>query len=144
MSRFPLSSKGKEATFTPLESNTGFLLNLEGRKVITLKVPSKVAKEISGQEPQTSGGVLSRLKTKLGFTPDTEQWLTVTSVDNPLLAEYDKFGALVAQQLTTATGTEITKANLAISASVPITGPEQAIDNVESDRGLPERVPIGN
>jgi len=46
--------------------------------------------------------------------------LTVTSVDNLLPVESDKFGALVAQELTIATGTRITKTDLAISASVPI------------------------
>jgi hypothetical protein len=123
VSRLPSLSKGEETAFKPIESNAGFLLDLEGRKVITLRVPSKVAEEFSGQKRQKSG-ILARLKAKLGFGRETEHWLTITSVDNPLLEEYDKFGAMVAQELTTATGTTITKSNLAISASVPITRTE--------------------
>ncbi len=114
-----------EATFKPLGSNSVFLLDLDGHKVIALKLPSKVANEVSGQKRHTSG-ILGRLKAKLGLTPESEQWLTVTSVDNPLLQEYDKFGALVAQELTTATGTTITETDLAISASIPI-------EDLESD-----------
>jgi hypothetical protein len=136
-----LSSKSEERSFKPIESNAGFLLDLEGRKVITLRVPSKVAEEISGEEPQTSGGILSRLKAKLGFGRETEHWLTITSVDNPLLEDNDKFGAVVAQELTTATGTTITKSNLAISVSVPITRTESRL---QADKGLPNPSPVTN
>jgi hypothetical protein len=136
MSDFLLSAKGMEAKFKPLQSNAGFLLDLEGHKIIALKLPSKVAKEISGQERQTSGGVLARLRAKLGFEPETEPWLTVTSVDNPLLEDCEKFGALVAPELTTATGTSIAMTDLAISASMPITEMEQPPENVECKDGL--------
>lgn len=133
MSEFPWSSKGIEASFSPLESNGGFLLDLEGHKVVALRLPSKVAKEISGQEMETSGGILSKLKAKLGLTPETGRWLTVTSVYNPMLEEPDRFEALVAQGLTNATGAIVTKSNVAISASVPINRKGQPPDAVEGD-----------
>jgi hypothetical protein len=89
--------------------------------VIALKLPNKVAKEICHQEQETSRNMLARLKAKLGFDAKPERWLTITSVDNPLLVESDKFGTLVAEELSTATGTKITDADLAVSASVPLT-----------------------
>jgi len=121
MARFPWSSKAEEATFKPLNDNASFLLNLEGHRVVALRLPTKVAMELSGQELLESVGILSKLKAKLGLgsVAETVHWWTVTNVDNPLLDEHDKFEALVAQELTNATGTAVNKSDLAISASVP-------------------------
>lgn len=115
-----------DASLKPLETNPGFLLDLEGHKVVALRLPSRVVKKISGQEMETSGGILSKLKAKLRHAPETELWWTVTNVDNPLLEKSDRFKALVAHWLTTATGSTVNKADLAISASVPINGTIQA------------------
>ena len=70
--------------------------------MIALKLASKVAEHISGQE-NDSGGIISMLKAKLGLTSETERWFVVTSLNNPLLEEM-RFGALVADRLTKATG----------------------------------------
>jgi hypothetical protein len=81
----------------------------------------EVAKEIAGRDSTISQGILSKLKAKFAHNDETEQWLTVTNIDNPLLEEYDRFRALVVQGLSTATGITVPMSNLAISASVPIT-----------------------
>lgn len=65
---------------------------------------------------------LSKLKAKLGLIPEAERWFVISSVDNPLLREIAKFGPLVAEQITKASGTTVTEADLAISASVPVSG----------------------
>jgi hypothetical protein len=119
-------SQGIEASFKPIDTGAGFLLDLQGHKVVSLRLPGKVAKEISSEDVVESGGIFMRLKAKLGLIPETEQWLTVTSVDNPLLPQLDNFKALVAQQLTTATGTPITHSNLAVCASIPLNGTDQS------------------
>lgn len=142
MVKFPWSSKAEETSFKPLDSNASFLLNLEGHKVVALRLPSKVGMELSGQELLERVGMLSKLKAKLGFGSaiETERWLTITNVDNPLLDEHDKFEALVAQELTTATGTPVNKTDLLISASVPIDEDEPP-DLVKHEEGLPASVP---
>lgn len=138
MVKFPWSSKAEEASFKPLDGNASFLLNLEGHKVVALRLPTKVAMELSGQELLGSVGILSKLKAKLGLgsAAVTEHWWTVTNVDNPMLDEHDKFEALVAQELTSATGTTINKSDLAISASVPINEDEQP-NVVRREESLP-------
>ncbi len=142
MVKFPWSSKAEETSFKPLESNASFMLNLDGHKVVALRLPSKVAMELSGQELLEPAGMLSKLKAKLGLrtAAETEHWLTVTNVDNPLLDEHHKFEALVAQQLTTATGTPVNKSDLVISASVPIDGDEPP-DLVRHEERLPTPTP---
>jgi len=107
------------ASVKPLQNT--FLFDLEGHFVVALKLASKIAKQISGEDMKTSGGIVSSLKAKLGLTPRTERWFVVTSVDNPLLEEV-RFGALVADRLTKATGNTVAESDLAISASVPVTG----------------------
>jgi hypothetical protein len=124
MVRFPWSSKDEEASFKPLESNAGFVLDIERHKVIALKLPGELAKEIAGRDSTISQGILSKLKAKFAHNDETEQWLTVTNIDNPLLNDYDRFGTLVVQRLRAATGIAVPMSNLAISASVPITSME--------------------
>ncbi len=142
MVKFPWPSKAEEASFKPLESNASFLLNLEGHKVVALRLPSKVAMELSGQELLEPASMLSKLKARLGLgsVAETEHWLTVTNVDNPLLDEHTKFEALVAQELTTASGTAVNKSDLVISASVPIDGDEPP-DLVRHEERLPAPTP---
>jgi hypothetical protein len=111
-----------DATFKPLDSNTGFLLDLNGHKAVAMKLSNGVAKEITGHS--TSTGVLARLKAVFGGAPG-DQWLILTNSQNPLLKDYDSFSALVAKQLTTAIGTEVPTKKLIISGSIPITKTEQ-------------------
>lgn len=139
MVRFPWSSGVEETSFKPLDGNASFLLNLEGRKVVALRLPSRVAMELSGQELLGSVGVLSKLKAKLRLdsVAETEHWLTVTNVDDPLLDERDKLEALVAQELTTASGTAVNKSDLVISAIVPINGDEQPPEVMRHEESPP-------
>ncbi len=120
MDNAPGSINPSAASVKPLQNT--FLFDLEGHSILAAKVASKVAKEISGQDMKSSGGIISKLKAKLGLTKETERWFVVTSVDNPLLAEPDKFGLQVAERLTKATGTAVSKTDLSISASAPVAG----------------------
>jgi len=74
-----------EVSIKPLQNT--FLIDLEGHFVIALKLANKVAKQISGQE-NGSGGIISKLKTKLGLTSETERWFVVTSLNNPYLRKF--------------------------------------------------------
>jgi len=116
-----------EVSIKPLQST--FLIDLEGHSVIALKLASKVAKQISGQE-NSSGGIISKLKTKLGLTSETERWFVVTSLNNPLLEEI-WFGALVADRLTKATGTSITESELTISPAAGVGEKDDRFNSVE-------------
>ena len=122
MDNFPAS----EVSIKPLQNT--FLIDLEGHSVIALKLASKVAKQISGQE--NSGGIISKLKTKLGLTSETERWFVVTSLNNPLLEEI-WFGALVADRLTKATGTSITESELTISPAAGVREKDDRFNSVE-------------
>ena len=109
--------------------------NLEGHKTVAVRLPANVASEISGQDLLTSLGFFAKMKTKLRFTPEPESWLAVTSVDNPLLEQLDRFKALLVQHIAEATGKPVTKSNLAVSASIPVNGSEQlpeAVDGLSS------------
>ena len=121
-----------DTSLKALENGDCFLLDLEGHKTVALRLPVNVATEISGQDLLASGGLFAKLKAKFGLIPEAESWLAVTSVDNPLLERLDRFKALLVEQLADATGRPVTKASLAVSASVPVNGEEQ-LYAVEAD-----------
>jgi len=122
------------ALLKPLDAGECFLLDLEGHKTVAVRLPANVASEISG-EGLLPGGLFAKLKSGLGIAPETESWLAVTSLDNPLLEELDSFKALLARHLTDATGRTVTKLNLTVSASVPVNGKEQLYNMSEDDDG---------
>ena len=64
--------------------------------------------------------LLSKLKGKISGDSGTEQWLAVTSIANPMLEDYETFGSLIAQGLTTAIGIPVGKTDLAIVGSIRI------------------------
>ena len=79
-----------------------------------------MVREISGQDLLAVGGVLSRLRAKLKFTPEAERWLAVTSVDNPMLEQLDDFQASVARELGSATGGVVIGSSVEVCATVPL------------------------
>jgi hypothetical protein len=111
----------EQVAFKALGNDAGFVLEVEGNKVIALKLPSKTAKELAGQS--TSIGTLARLLSKLNRQSDEagQEWLVVTGVQNPLLEDYDRFAGLVAQELTKASGTIVPLSTLIISAGSAVT-----------------------
>lgn len=134
MDNVPGSINISAASVKPVQNT--FLFNLEGHSVVAVKVASKVAKQISGQDMKSSGGIIAKLKVKLGLAQETERWFVVSSVDNPLLEEI-WFGALIADRLSKATGTTVSESDLAISASVPVSGigeKDESSDAVRDDR----------
>ena len=116
MITFPSLKAAKVQTL----DNTGFVLDVKGHKVVALRVSSKVATEIAGDGSLMSEGLLSRLKAKISHASETEQWLAVTSIENPLLEDHDNFGVLIARGLTEASGIAVEKSDLAIAASIRI------------------------
>ena len=92
-----------------------------------------MAKEISGQET-TARGILSKLKSALGFGEETDRWLTLASVDNPLLEQTDRLAILVMEKLTRATGVAITESDLAISVVHPVHGNSRISDLKNNDQ----------
>ena len=122
------------ASLKPLGSGECFLVSLDGHKTIAVRLPADVTSEISGESLLIVQGFFAKMKSRLGLVPEPESWLAVTSVDNPLLEELDKFKSLLAARLTDATGIAVTKSSLAISASVPVNGKEQRF---EDDDNIP-------
>ena len=114
----PWSTKAK-VSFQPLDY-AGFVLDIQGHKVLALKLSTKIVTEITGNEPILSDGFLSRIKAKMNHAPETEQWLAVTSIENPLLENHDSLGTLIAQELTEACGTSVGKSDLRIAGSIRI------------------------
>ena len=66
--------------------------------------------------------------------------VVLTSVDNPLLEEIPKFLPLVTEALTKATGTAVRESDLAISASVPVSGIRDEAEPWESVRDDREKL----
>ena len=123
----------------PLEEGSCFLLDLEGHKVVTLRLQSKVAKEISGQDLAGPSGFFAKLKAKLKPNPESDRWLVVTNVDKPLLDRTGDLKTLIAGKLTDATGAAVTDSGLALCASVPVNGKEQAPEVPEDEVGIPNK-----
>ena len=85
-------------TFKPLDHNAGFVLNVEGRKVVALKLPSV---ESSGLGPLLLSSILKRFKDTAERNNGTRlQWLVWTGTEGAVMDEYDRFAVLVARWLT--------------------------------------------
>lgn len=128
----PLSEK-KNISANLLEDASCFLLDLQGRKVVTLRLPRNVARELSGQDLIPASGVLSKLKAMLRPDPETRRWLVVTSVDNPLLERLDDFKSLIAGNLSDESDTSVSPSSLSVCACVPINGREQAPEIIKDE-----------
>jgi len=100
-------------------------LDVEGRKVVALKLPGNIAREVAGQGSLTSG-MLARLA-KLWHPTEPEQWLIVANMQNGLIKDSERFAALVAQRLTEASGVTVSISNLVMAGSkVAVSKDEQA------------------
>jgi len=108
------------ASLKPLGNGECFLVDVGGHRTVAVRLPADVASEISRESILISQGLFTKVKSRLGLAPEPKGWLAVTSVDNPLLEELDRFKALLVARLTDATGIAVTKSSLAISASVPV------------------------
>jgi len=117
------------ASLKPLGNGECFLVDLDGYRTIAVRLPADVASEISGESLLISQGFFTKVKVRLGLASEPESWLAVTSVDNPLLEELDRFKALLVARLTDATGVAVTKSSLSISASVLVNGKEQVFED---------------
>jgi len=115
----PWSTRASKTSFQPL-ANSSFVLDVKGHKVLALRLSSKVATEISGNQPIRSEGFVSKIRAKVKRAPEAEQWLAVTSIENPLLEDHDNLGALIAQELTQASGVPVGKSDLMIAGSIRI------------------------
>jgi len=102
-------------TFKPLGNDSGFLLDIEGRKVIALKLPGDVAKEVAGQRSVTRG-VLAKLA-KLWRSAEPENWLIVANMQNGSLNDSETFASLVAESLSKANGATVPASELIIAGS---------------------------
>lgn len=125
--KFPWARGDENAdAFKALDNDAGFLLDVKGRKVVALKLPGNVAREVAGQASLTSG-VLARVA-KLWRPAEAEQWLIVANMQNGLMNDYDTFATIVAQRLTDASGVTVPVSNLIIARSkvAAITGEQTA------------------
>lgn len=114
--------------FKPLDNNAGFLLDVEGRKVVAVKLPGNVAREIAGQHVSLSGGVLTKLA-RLWRSAEPERWLIVANMGKVLFEDNPRFTALVAEGLTKATGVTVPLENLVISESKVVGVTEKQTDS---------------
>ena len=119
MVTLPWSTKTTKTSVRPLDKS-GYLLDVDGHKVLALRLSGKVATEIAGDASTAPEGLFSKLKAKISQTSEGEQWLAVTSIENPLLEDYNNFGALIAQSLTEVSGVTVGKSELAIAGSIRI------------------------
>jgi len=118
----------------PLQTNTAYLLEFEDQEVLALRLPAKIAKQLSGQRLSVRNTV-SRLKAKLRISSETEQWFTITNVDNPLLEQADSFETLMTKELTRVTGNKISKSDLAISVALPIAEVNEEDEDIAIEQG---------
>jgi len=115
----PWSARASKTSIQPL-INAGFILDVKGHKVVALKLSSKVATEITTNESVETEGLLAKIKTKMSCPPETERWLALTSIENPLLEDHDSLGGLIAEGLTEASGVTVGKSDLLIVGSIRI------------------------
>jgi hypothetical protein len=117
--------RNSRATFKPLDNQAGFLLDVDGRRVVALKVPATVAKDIAGHDISLAEGMLRKFA-QLRRANEPSQWLVVANMENSLIGDNTRFRALVGEVLTQATGFPVTVENLVVSGnkSVEVTGPK--------------------
>jgi len=134
-------------TLERLQSKAGFVLDIQGQKVVAIRLPATVAKEVAGQGAITPIGPA----VGSGYESQTHQkWLIVTNTQAPLLRDYDDFVLLAAKGLTSACGSSVQSDDLivlGVSAKIPPDGeslsPQQRkaqcdklrteIENVQAD-----------
>jgi len=109
--------------FKSLGNDSGFLLDIEGRKVVALKLPGNVAKEVAGQKPM-AGGVFEELA-KLWRRVEPEHWLIVASMQNGVMIDSERFAALVAEGLTQASGVTVPASDLIIAGGNKVAKTEE-------------------
>ena len=112
----PWSTRFTKAVLQPLQT-TAFVLELKGYKVLVLKLPRNIAGGIVG-DSILSEGLVSKIKSKVNHAPQPEQWLAVTSIENPLLEDYDNLRELIVQGITEASGVAVNRSDLSIAASI--------------------------
>lgn len=115
MVKFPWGEGGDEHSpaFKPLDNDAGFLLDIEGRKVVALKLPANVAKEVAVLASVT-GGMLAKLA-KLWRSVEPEHWLIVANLQNGSLNDSETFATLVAEGLSKASGVAVSASDLVIA-----------------------------
>lgn len=113
MVRFPWGDDEHKPAFKPLDNDTGFLLDIEGCRVIALKLPGDVAKEVAGQK-SGAGGVFAKL-VRLWHSVGLENWLIVANMQNGLMNESERFATLVADGLSKASGVTVPASGLVIA-----------------------------
>ncbi len=135
MASLSLFKNGKRSEIGPLDPNSGYVLDVEGHKVLALRVPGKIAREISGQA--STIGMLARLKARImrRETRINGEWLILTNVQNPLLSDYDRFETRVAQELTDVSGIPVSASNLAVSCTSPVAKLEKHVYPAEQVSG---------
>ena len=126
MVNFPWSEGGDEheLTFKPLDNDAGFLLDIEGRKVVALKLPNNIAKEVAGQK-SGARGVLAKLA-ELWRSVEPEQWLIVANMQKDFMNDPERFAALVARSLSKASGVTVPVSDLVIAGGNRVETEEKA------------------
>jgi hypothetical protein len=113
--------------FKPLDNNAGFLLDIDGRRVVALKLPASVAKDIAGHDMSLTEGMLRKLAV-LWRSTEPDHWLIVANMENSLIGDYARFTALVADGLTQATGFTVPVENLVVSGGKSVAATESKAD----------------
>jgi len=113
-----------EPTFKPLDNDAGFLLDIEGRKVVALKLPNNIAKEVAGQK----SGALNVLAKLAEFwrSVEPEQWLIVANMQKGFMNDPERFAALVARSLSKASGVTVPVSDLVIAGGNRVETEEKA------------------
>jgi len=117
MVKFPWSRRDESAgiAFKALDNDAGFLLDVEGRKVVALKLPGNTAREVAGQASLASG-MLAKLA-KFWHPTEPEHRLIIANMQNGLMKGTERFAVLVAQRLTEASGVVVSVSNLVMAGS---------------------------
>jgi hypothetical protein len=96
--------KVEGVTFQHLRGKAGVALDIQGQKVVAIRLPATIAREVAGQ------GAITPIGPAVGgrYESQTDQkWLIVTNIQNPLLQDYDNFVLLAARGLTSASGSRV-------------------------------------
>jgi hypothetical protein len=96
----------------------GIALSVEGIKVAAIPLPRTVAKEIAGEVAATEA------KGGGSYASETENsWVVVTHSENPtLVKDYDKFVHIAANEISGATGSNVSPSTVAVSTLLKVEG----------------------
>jgi hypothetical protein len=107
--------KVEGVTVEPIPGNGGYIMDIEGKKAIAVKLPGTTIRQIAGQ---AGAGPTTGVEAAASYAGGIDnKWLVFTNMENPRIEEYNNFIVLASQGLTNASGSPVSQSNIVLTGS---------------------------